>query len=508
VLVTLISGTNAAGVFDELFTVSGTKKIAFTTTVSGAETELYTEIERWDWGSEEANLWVKVPTVSSGINTELFLYYDSDHADNTDYIGDTGSTPAKAVWDNNFKLVMHMAQDPNGDVADSIKDSTSNTNHGAPAGTMLTEDLVDGKIGKAIDFDGNDDYIDLGTTIFANTTQPFTTSACVRLDSFSNSYPGVLRLKTNQTENWELIFSDNADYGQIGFGAYTGFAKLKSDNIGIVLGTTYNITVTYNGNGALTESNYDLYLNDINKALSAVTQAYAEDITTSAIGIEGINEFGGIIDEVRVSNIARSAAWIKATYYSNWDGLVTFSEEETYLVFTFTDPIPAHLSTIYGTTEQVCLTTTISGEAADYVYDADFYDEFDVQIGTTVFGIQNGQPAESNEYLSTPSGIDYGWYMTATSSGVEDTSDTYTFHNRFLYEGYVTENNNPISRKVNLYYRNTGELIDTTTSSGSNGYYKLSAVNNDIHFIVVFDDEAGEDYNALILDKLLPVGSE
>jgi hypothetical protein len=176
--------------------------------------------------------------------------------------------------------------------------------------------------------------------------------------------------------------------------------------------------------------------------------------------------------------------------------------------FTPTNPIPGHLTTVYGTTEQVCLTTTISGAEPEYIYDAVFYDEFDVQIGTTVSGIQNGQPAESNEYLSTPSGIDYSWYMTVTSSGVEDTSSTYTFHNRFLYEGYVTENDNPISRKVNLYYRNTGELIDTTTSSGSNGYYKLSAINNDTHFIVAFDDEAGEDYNALILDKLLPVGSE
>jgi hypothetical protein len=71
------------------------------------------------------------------------------------------------------------------------------------------------------------------------------------------------------------------------------------------------------------------------------------------------------------------------------------------LGFTFTDPTPAHLSTVYGTTEQVCLTTTISGTEPEYIYDASFYDEFDVQIGTTVSGIQNGQPAESNEYLST-----------------------------------------------------------------------------------------------------------
>ncbi|MEA2096814.1 MAG: LamG domain-containing protein, partial [Candidatus Cloacimonadota bacterium] len=164
VLITLSSETgitdfDVTDVFDELSTVSGTKKIAITTFVSGVETELYSEIERWDWVNEQAWLWTKVPTISSGTDTNLYLYYDSDHADNTNYIGDTGDTPAQNVWDDNFKGVWHMSQDPNGDVTDAIKDSTSNANHVTPGGSMTSADLVDGKIGKAIDFDGSDDYL-------------------------------------------------------------------------------------------------------------------------------------------------------------------------------------------------------------------------------------------------------------------------------------------------------------------------------------------------------------
>ena len=52
-----------------------------------------------------------------------------------------------------------MSQDPNGDAADAIKDSTSNANDGIPVGSMTTADLVAGKVGKGIDFDGSDDYI-------------------------------------------------------------------------------------------------------------------------------------------------------------------------------------------------------------------------------------------------------------------------------------------------------------------------------------------------------------
>jgi hypothetical protein len=389
----------------------------------------------------------------------------------------------------------------------------SNTNHGTPAGTMLTEDLVDGKIGKAIDFDGSNDYI--------NCAQ----NGGLPIYSGSNAYSVSMTVK-GATQVDKRVFSEGS---------------ATNDNPLFNMGTDLDgndaklhMFIRNDGGAKLIDhiaSTNDVFDNTlrhihwidnagdtslyINELLDATDFNYTPGtLTLNTTTIGAILRttptffFAGIIDEIRISNTARSAAWIKATYYSNWNDLISFGAEEICLAFTFTNPTPAHLSTVYGVTEQVCLTTTISGTEPDYVYDASFYDEFAVQIGTTVFGINSGNQVASNAYLNTPSGIDYSWYMIATSSGVEGTSSTYTFHNRFLYEGYVTENDNPISRKVNLYYRSTGELIDTTTSSGSNGYYKLSAINNDTHFIVAFDDEAGEDYNALILDKLLPVETE
>jgi hypothetical protein len=83
-----------------------------------------------------------------------------------------------------------------------------------------------------------------------------------------------------------------------------------------------------------------------------------------------------------------------------------------------------------------------------------------------------------------------------------------TFGNppNWYYDGYITEINIPVARTVSLYYRNTGELMGTTTSSESTGYYYLTTTISGEHFIVVFDDDVGENYNALILDKLLPRG--
>ena len=54
--------------------------------------------------------------------------------------------------------------------------------------------------------------------------------------------------------------------------------------------------------------------------------------TSGAIGYIGnylpsVDHWNGVIDEVRVSNTVRSAAWIKAEYYSGVDSLLTYGAE-------------------------------------------------------------------------------------------------------------------------------------------------------------------------------------
>jgi len=49
---------------------------------------------------------------------------------------------------------------------------------------------------------------------------------------------------------------------------------------------------------------------------------------SNAVGSGTGEYFSGIIDEVRISNSARSADWIKAQYLSMNDGFITFEDEE------------------------------------------------------------------------------------------------------------------------------------------------------------------------------------
>lgn len=71
-----------------------------------------------------------------------------------------------------------------------------------------------------------------------------------------------------------------------------------------------------------------------------------------------------------------------------------------------------------------------------------------------------------------------------------------------LHKNKVT----PIERKILLYERTTGLLMDATTSDNQ-GHYLLQTPYNTEHFIVVLDNIADYKFNPLIQDRILPNGS-
>lgn len=92
----------------------------------------------------------------------------------------------------------------------------------------------------------------------------------------------------------------------------------------------------------------------------------------------------------------------------------------------------------------------------------------------------------------------------------ENDSDGYRPYFEITYEeysgyfsGYVYEIDVPVSRKIYVYNRDTGALVNYTTSSGD-GYYYIETTYSGAHYIVALDDESGESYNAVILDKMVP----
>jgi len=379
------SGTSYADltdIFTELTADANRKKIAITT--SDGTTECYVEIERWDHANSAAWLWVKVPSVASGSATELFIYYDVAHADNTTYVGDTTDAAAQSVWDSNFKGVWHLAQDPNGDPANAIKDSTSNAHHMSPNGSMTSADLVDGKIGKAIDFDGGSDYLEEPDHADFDIIDYLTLHATFNMDHTRiDNVLGMLLSKSDAASSgggYDIWTDDRSGQltNAVKVNIYNGPSNVLGKYLENVAEGWHDVCATYDKDLTGT-ARLLLYLDGVSVGTYTTSGDYsailANNLPVRVARDSGSNDFYGnsVIDECSIAHTARSAAWIKATYYSNWDGLVAFSAAETTPglasdnVECSTEVTSPSLSFVPGTLDDVSCGTQVTAPALDLV---------------------------------------------------------------------------------------------------------------------------------------------
>lgn len=327
------NGDDVSFVFDELENDANRKKIAVTT--SDGETECYVEIEKWDDGNEEAWLWVKVPGVASDADTDLYLYYDIGHADNTAYVGDPSDAVVHNVWDSNFKFVSHMQDDPDNT---AIRDSTVNANDGTKKGANEPIE-ADGQISKGQDFDGNDEISANGIVGDVQTTTVGTIELCLKPT-------GVVGF------HHTFAIADGSEVTAIRFGQFddrvqaaaringTWKWRILTPTASLSAGTLARIALVHDGTAP------KIYVNGVNQALSWDVETDKTvwfnddpDFDRADIGVIYWNGafaeyFDGVIDEVRVSVTDRSAAWIKASAESQEDDLLDFGSEAISVTIT------------------------------------------------------------------------------------------------------------------------------------------------------------------------------
>jgi hypothetical protein len=272
-------------------------------------TKLSHEIETYDSGTGELVAHVKVPNLSSTNDTELYLYYGNDTCENQENGTD--------VWDSNTKMVQHSQDDPD---PSHIQDSTSNNNDGTKK--AVNEPIeADGKIAKAQDFDGVDDYVHRAT--FTGIPQSYMTiEAWIKTAGTSMSYIIQQNRSPTSYQN-EFAFQMNAN-GTLTFWDYLtsshGFATTQSST-GTVNNNTWRY-VCFVKNG--TSGKY--YIDGVSDATptAALDVAYgSNDFVIGKDYRDNRGFFNGLIDEVRISNVARSPEWI-ATEYNNQNSPSTF----------------------------------------------------------------------------------------------------------------------------------------------------------------------------------------
>jgi hypothetical protein len=210
------------------------------------------------------------------------------------------------VWDANYVAVYHM----NDVTTSTIKDSTSNANNGTKKGA--NEPIqADGKIGKAQDFDGSNDHIDIPADLGYATI--FSVFAWFKREGTTL---GQYQIITGDGHcEMDVVEVGGGEYGYIRTGFFTNTPPPDTRYVsnhagGLSNGTWHYIGFVINGSNKLS------YI-DGNLVGTFPYSGTPTAVTYRTIGRYGMSTSyyaNGKIDEVSFSKISRSADWIKTEY--------------------------------------------------------------------------------------------------------------------------------------------------------------------------------------------------
>jgi len=268
-------------------------------------TKLDHEIEKYNPETGELVAWVEVRWLSSTTNTDIYIYYG-----NTSLTEDENQENPAGVWDANYKLVQHLQEE----TPDPHEDSTSNNNDSTSV-SVTTQGSATGKIDGADEFDGNDDVISIASANSLNLSNDFTLECWAKRSEFStNSYVMLSKLYDPQY-SWKLSFDVTDNY--IRFDVYdtsiANYVSVESFDMAVT-DTNWHHVVARSDNGTLNLFLDGSQSNQTN-SIGANVRHDSEPlyIGASKWTVPG-DWFQGLLDEARISNVARSAEWIQTEY--------------------------------------------------------------------------------------------------------------------------------------------------------------------------------------------------
>lgn len=270
------------------------------------------EIEKFVKSTGELVAWVEINSLSSTSDTEIYMWYGNPNCANQWNI--------EGTWNSNYKLVQHL----NESCAEKrcIKDSTSNNNDGTPNTNLYTSS---GKMNGADSFDGTDDYVDCGegggSLDFG--TGDFTIAAWVK--STESQYRVIISKGDVYDERGRgYMIQSNHHHLRVVLQDGATHVLGETEGTQICDGSWHSIAVTFDR-----DVNAIYYVDgtivkevDISTFTGSTSNSYNLEFARKEW--QGVNYFfGGTIDEVRISSVARSGDWIK-TSYNNQNSPSTF----------------------------------------------------------------------------------------------------------------------------------------------------------------------------------------
>ncbi len=296
--------------------------ITFAADGNGA-TGLKFERAVWSATTGLVEFWIKVPTVSASIDTTIFIFYGKsgvvvDPAD-----------PAN-TWDSNYKGVWHFGDGGSLTLTDSTANGNTATNNGGVT-------AVTGQINGAASFaSGSMQFLDAGNNASLEITSPITVEAWIKYAASiplgPTTFPTIAtNIQAAGPNGYGLLVHGNDGGGfsdQIYFAAInTGFEQDITSGVATVQNTVYYVAATYDT--SLGSNQAHLLVSSLPPRQSSFSAnavgASTQNITFSKLpGSPGLTSYwDGFIDELRISNIARSQDWIN-TGFNNTNSPSTF----------------------------------------------------------------------------------------------------------------------------------------------------------------------------------------
>ena len=296
--------------------------------VDATGTELYYQVESYNQTTGTLLAWVQIPTLTFATNNAITFYYGSTSPTITH-----NAVFFQKTWASDYQAVFHFNESA---YTGSVTDGTAGAHTGTTGG-MTSADLVTGKIGTAYSFNGSSKKI---TSNAVNITGSFTISAWVQATTVGVDQ----KILTNQatggssTGGYKLgIFSNNLVEAESG----TAINRASTPLPAAIAANAWHYV-----QGVFSGSTLSTYIDGVKYENFSTTIA-PTSTTPLYIGVgEGGSTyyFNGIIDEARVSNVAKSTDWLKAEYVNQGNPISFTTSGATTVVSANAATIPGALT--------------------------------------------------------------------------------------------------------------------------------------------------------------------
>ena len=270
-------------------------------------TPLSCEVDTWNTNGESL-VWVKIPSLSS--STTIVGYYGC--------VLPHGVTPSD-VWSNGFVGVWHL-----GESSSPLRESSGNTPPFREAAVAPVY-AAPGAIGKAVDFTNNSSNSSRLSAVDDDDLdgfEDFTVEFWSYQESFlSGKFAGILAKRNNSYNQEAWFFYQNNSATQWPFFVINKDA-LSSSRLSVNSATMppTGQWVHQAFSRTMSSGHVEIFFDGVSdrsvnsSSVSATVPVLAGTAPLYLGGGTGQNSFPGSIDEVRISTVARSAAWLKASH--------------------------------------------------------------------------------------------------------------------------------------------------------------------------------------------------